>query len=80
MASLRVRLTFPQERVRRPHIYEVGKAHDVIWSVRKANVTADSGWVQLELTGEAENLEKAVEAFETRGIRVDPIEGDVVAH
>ncbi|MFQ5915897.1 MAG: NIL domain-containing protein [Nitrospinota bacterium] len=80
MASLRVRLTFPQDKVKRPHIYEVGKAYDIIWSVRKANVTADSGWVHLELTGEAENLEKAVEAFETRGIRVDPIEGDVVAH
>ncbi|MFQ5693161.1 MAG: NIL domain-containing protein [Nitrospinota bacterium] len=80
MATLRLRLTFPQDKVKRPHIYEVGKAYDVTWSVRRANVTADSGWVQLELTGDQENLEKAVEAFETRGIRVDPIEGDVVAH
>ncbi|MBI2880855.1 MAG: NIL domain-containing protein [Candidatus Tectomicrobia bacterium] len=80
MANLRVRLTFPQDKVGRPHIYEVGKAYDIVWSVRTANVTADFGWVHLELTGEQENLEKAIAAFEARGIRVDPIEGDVVAH
>jgi ABC-type methionine transport system ATPase subunit len=80
MASLRVRLTFPEDKIKRPHIYEVGKAYDVIWNVRTANITGDFGWVHLELTGEQENLERAVEALEARGIRVDPIEGDVVAN
>ena len=80
MATLRARLTFPENAVKRPHIYEVGQAYDIVWSVRTANVTADFGWVHLEMTGEEDNLQKAVEAFESRGITVAPIEGDVVAN
>ena len=30
MAALRVRLTFPQDKIKRPHIYEIGKAYDVL--------------------------------------------------
>jgi hypothetical protein len=35
--------------------------------------------VELELTGPPEEIERAVEALETRGVRVDPIEGDVIS-
>ncbi len=76
---VRVRLTFPSEKVKRPYIHEIGKAFQVIYNIRRANVTAESGWVELELTGQPEEIERAVEALETRGVRVDPIEGDVVS-
>ncbi len=76
---VRVRLTFPSEKVKRPYIHEIGKAFQVVYNIRRANVTAESGWVELELTGQPEEIERAVEALETRGVRVDPIEGDVVS-
>lgn len=79
MASVRLRLTFPSEKVKRPYIYEIGKAFKVVYNIRRANVTAESGWVELELTGPPEEIERAVEALETRGVRVDPIEGDVIS-
>ena len=78
-ASVRLRLTFPRGKVKRPYIYEIGKAFQVVYNIRRANVTAESGWVELELTGQAEEIERAVEALEARGLRVDPIEGDVIS-
>ncbi|MCH7645994.1 MAG: NIL domain-containing protein [Nitrospinae bacterium] len=79
MAIIRVQLTFPQESVKRPVIYEIGKEFDVVTNVRRANVTATSGWVVLELSGEREEIERALEGFKSRGVRVDPVEGDVVS-
>ncbi len=79
MAIIRVQLTFPQESVKRPVIYEIGKEFDVVTNVRRANVTATSGWVVLELSGEWEEIERALERFKSHGVRVDPVEGDVVS-
>ena len=79
MTTLRVRLAFPGMTLKRPHIYEVGNAYSILWSVRAANVTEDFGWVHLEMSGDEENLQKAVEAFEARGITVGPVEGDVIS-
>lgn len=79
MEKLRVRLAFPGATLKRPHIHEVGDAYGIVWSVRAANVTKDFGWVHLEMSGEEENLKKAVDAFEARGITVGPVEGDVIS-
>jgi hypothetical protein len=41
-------------------------------------VTRDQGWVLLEMTGEPEELTRGVAYLESRGVRVDPAEGDLV--
>lgn len=78
MAIIRVQLTFPQESVKRPVIYEIGQEFDVVTNIRRANVTAISGWVVLEISGERDEIERAIEALKSHGVRVDPVEGDVV--
>lgn len=78
MAIIRVQLTFPQESVKRPVIYQIGQEFDLVTNIRRANVTATSGWVVLEISGEQEEIERAVEELESLGVRVDPVEGDVV--
>jgi ABC-type methionine transport system ATPase subunit len=78
MARLRVRLTFARELVTEPVIHEVGKRFEVVTNIRRADVTHDAGWVVLELTGEDAELERAVDFLTSRGVRVDPAEGDMV--
>lgn len=78
MAIIRVQLTFPQEKVKRPVIYEIGHEFDVVTNIRRANVTANAGWVMLEISGELSEIERAIENLKSRGVRVDPLEGDVV--
>ena len=48
---VRLFVSFPEELVDRPMIYEVVKRFDVVPNIRRANVEAHSGWVILELTG-----------------------------
>ena len=43
-----------------------------------ADVTRDQGWVLLEVSGEPEELDRGVEYLESRGVKVEPAEGDLV--
>ncbi|HZR99185.1 MAG TPA: NIL domain-containing protein [Chloroflexota bacterium] len=79
MAKQRVKFTFPPERITQPLIYNMGRQFDVVTNIRRANVTRDRGWVILEISGETAEIERAVEWALNQGVRVDPIEGDIVA-
>ena len=76
--QLRLFVSFPEELVDRPMIYEVVKRFDVVPSIRRANVEAHSGWVILELTGEQGQLDATVAYLEEVGCTVNTMEGDVI--
>ena len=78
MAKLRVKFTFPPELITEPVIYNMAIRHHVVTNIRRADVTANRGWVILELEGTPENLEAAVADVKAQGIRVDPVEGDIL--
>ena len=50
---MRLFVSFPETLVDRPMIYEIVKRFDVVPNIRRANVEAHSGWVILELSGDA---------------------------
>ena len=78
MAKQRVKFTFPQELITLPIIYQVGKEFNVVTNIRRADVTEDRGWVVLEVEGNLEEIERSLEWVVAKGVRVDPVEGDVV--
>jgi ABC-type methionine transport system ATPase subunit len=75
----RLRLTFPREVIEEPVVCEVAKKFDVCFSIRRANVEAHAGWMDLQLDGPEEEIERSIKYLQERGVRVDPIEGDIVA-
>jgi ABC-type methionine transport system ATPase subunit len=78
MAKQRVKFTFPTELIKEPVIYKLGKQFELITNIRRADVTEDRGWVVLELEGEMEEIERAVQWVIDQGVRVDPVAGDIV--
>ncbi len=78
MATHRTRLTFPEQLVTRPIIYEMGRQFQVVTNIRRADVGVDVGWVVLELEGSEEEIEKALAWARAEGARVDPVTGDVI--
>jgi NIL domain-containing protein len=78
MAKQRVKFTFPQELITLPIIYELGKQYNIVTNVRRADVTDDRGWVVLEMDGPIEEIEHALKWVAEKGVRVDPVEGDIV--
>ena len=75
---IRLFVSFPEELVDRPMIYEVVKRFDVVPNIRRANVEAHTGWVILELNGTTEQLDGAVAFLEQSGCTVNTMEGDVI--
>jgi ABC-type methionine transport system ATPase subunit len=78
MASLKVHITFPEDKIKEPVIYQIGKEYNVITNIRKADVTEKTGWVDLELIGETKEVERALAALKKKGVKVDPIERNVI--
>jgi len=78
MPKQRVKFTFPQELITLPIIYELGKQFQLVTNVRRADVTEDRGWVVLELEGAIEEIERGLEWVSAKGVRVDPVPGDIV--
>lgn len=78
-APLRLFVSFPEELVDRPMIYELVKRFDVVPNIRRANVEGHSGWIILELSGDEAARDGAVVYLEELGCTVNRMEGDVLA-
>ncbi len=74
----KVTLTFPPERIQEPVIYNIGHRFKIVTNIRSANVTENVGWVTLEIDGEEEEYLKAVDYLKEIGVKVEPVEKDVI--
>jgi len=78
MTQMRLHLTFPEERVREPIIYEICRKFPVVVNIRRADISLDSGWVELEMDGELADIERTVSYLRDRGVHVDPLEKSIL--
>lgn len=78
MARVRVKFTFPPDLIKEPVIHNMSMKYNVVTNIRRANVTKDKGWVVLELEGSQEAIDNAITSVSAIGVRVDPVEGDVI--
>jgi len=78
MAIQRFYLTYNQERIKDPIIYQVGKKYRVVTNIRSASVSDHIGIVGLELDGEQSEIDSAVKWIAEQGVKVEPIEKNVI--
>ena len=79
MPKRRVKLTFARDAVTHPVIYELGHTYEVVTNIRGGEIVADSGWLYIEVSGEDDEIDRALEWAIEQGVRVDPVEGDIIA-
>ncbi len=78
MAIKRVRFTFPDGLIKEPIVYLLGHEFKVVTNIRMADVDTRTGWVVLELEGDADEIDRSIAWAEGKGVRVDPVVGDVI--
>ncbi len=78
MGIRRVKFTFPQDMVKQPIIYKLGRDFEIVTNIRRAEVTDNMGWVILELSGEEDVLDNGLQWAASTGVRIDPIGGDII--
>lgn len=72
----RVKLVYPTSLVERPILYEMIKRFDIVTNIRAAHITADEGWLVVELNGEPERLDAALAWVAGQGVRVEMLAAD----
>jgi L-aspartate semialdehyde sulfurtransferase ferredoxin len=77
VASVRARLTFPEDLVHQPVISRLALDHAVTANIRRANVEENTGWIVCELSGTREALDSAIAWLTETGIKIDWLGGPV---
>lgn len=78
MAHLRFHIRFPEDKIREPIIYQIGREYSIVTDVRRADVRDTTGWADVELSGDIAEIERAIAGLRAKGCVVDPIELNVV--
>jgi hypothetical protein len=78
IVSRPMELDFPARLVGKPILYELVKRFDLVPNIKRANVTREFGYMQLELRGSAASMEAALAFLKKAGVGVAPIEKDVL--
>ena len=77
--SRRFHLTYPEHLVQEPVVSRLVSEHGLEINIRRADVTAEVGWILLEVTGTHQQIRDGRDYLEQRGVVVRDAGGDVVA-
>ena len=78
MVKRQVMFTFPEGLIKEPIIFNLGQQFQVLTNIRRADISEAKGWVVLELEGEEKEIEQGIAWVTSKGVRVDPVIGDIV--
>jgi hypothetical protein len=74
----RLWLMYPPKLITTPVVWELGHKFKVVTNVRQASVTDEIGVVCLELEGQRADITTAIKWLERKGIKVEPVEINVI--
>lgn len=74
----RLWLMYPPKLITTPMVWQLGHKFNVITNVRQASVTDEIGIVCLELEGQRTEIKAAIKWLERAGIKVEPVEINVI--
>jgi L-aspartate semialdehyde sulfurtransferase ferredoxin len=71
-------LMYPPKLIQQPLLWNLAQKFKVITNVRQASITDQIGIVCLELNGQRIEIKKAIKWLEKQGVKVEPIEINVI--
>jgi ABC-type methionine transport system ATPase subunit len=74
----RLWLMYPPKLIKEPLIWQISQKFKVVTNVRQASVTDEIGIVSLELDGKREDIKAAINWLEKLGVKVEPVEINVI--
>jgi ABC-type methionine transport system ATPase subunit len=74
----RLWLMYPPRLITTPIIWQISHKFPLVTNIRQASVTDEIGVVCLELDGEREDIKAAIKWLEKMGVKVEPVEINVI--
>lgn len=79
MVSKKVVMHFPAAVVEQPFIFFLIKEHDLMVNILRGNINPrKEGKLVVELSGEDDNYKDALEFLQSRGVKIFPLEQEIV--
>ena len=69
---------YPPKLIQQPLLWQLAKKFEVVTNVRQASITDEIGLVCLELDGARSEIKSAVKWLEKQGVKVEPVEINVI--
>jgi ABC-type methionine transport system ATPase subunit len=70
MTKLRIKLNYEEELIKEPILSEMVKKFNVDFNVRRADINEAGGWVIIEMIGNADNVDQAIEWLNKLGVGI----------
>lgn len=78
MASSKIVLTFPKDKIDKPIVYKLIKDFDLVFNILKASITPDQeGHMVLELSGEKSEVDKGIKYLKDEGVSIQPLSKEI---
>ena len=73
VTSRHVKFIYPPELLHQPVIYQLGKQFNIVTNIRRADISDSHGWVDMELQGDAPDIQRALEWAYQQGLYLEPV-------
>jgi len=70
MIRRRLMLTFPFELATEPIIYNLGQQFRLVTCICRAEISTDRGWLEIEVEGDADDVDESIIWLTGKGVRV----------
>ena len=67
----KIRLTYPAHLLSQPLLYQLIRQYDLFTNILRADVTAETGRLTLEIRGEDESVQKGLSWLAEQGVQVE---------
>jgi ABC-type methionine transport system ATPase subunit len=74
MATRTYRLIYPPSLLRRPIINQVILEFELSVNILQANVTQNEGWLEIQVTGDTDEIKRAINWLTKEGITISGID------
>ena len=71
MSNVDLNITAGLDQVREPIVWRLSREFNVKVNIKKATIDLDSGWLQIELEGPVEEIQRATAWLMTTGVHVE---------
>jgi ABC-type methionine transport system ATPase subunit len=71
MDRVDINITAGKDQVNQPWVWQIARNFNVKVNIKKANIDEDYGWMQIELEGPVEDIQRATAWLMTTGMHIE---------